>query len=204
MAQARYADAASAFATAFRRAPAWRLLARQVQALQLAGEPAEAETGLRDWLVEHPEEAEARILLADQLGVQGRVGEAVREYDEVLESSSVNVIALNNSAWLLRDQDPSRALALAARAVELAPDHPAVLDTWGWLLVASGRAEEALEHLRRAATLAHGTPEIQYHLGYALAKASRAEESRALLEELLRNHAAFPSRGEAEELLATL
>jgi predicted Zn-dependent protease len=95
-------------------------------------------------------------------------------------------------------------LALAARAVELAPDHPAVLDTWGWLLVASGRAEESVAPLRRAAGLAPGTPEIQYHLGHALAKAGRAEESSGLLKELLRNHAAFPSRGEAEALLETL
>jgi Flp pilus assembly protein TadD len=72
------------------------------------------------------------------------------------------------------------------------------------LLVGLGRADEAVDHLRRSAVLAPGVPEIQYHLGYALAKAGKADEARVALEGLLRSHSAFPSRSAAEELLEAL
>lgn len=141
LAQGRHSAAAASFETAFRRAATWPVLARYARSLHLGGQTSEAVRRLRTWLAEDPEFTEARITLAELLQAEGRQAEAVVEYGKVLEAASVQVTVLNNAAWLLQEEDPPRALALAEKAAVLAPDHPAVLDTLGLLLVEAGRAE---------------------------------------------------------------
>jgi predicted Zn-dependent protease len=53
------------------------------------------------------------------------------------------------------------------RARELSPGDPAVLDSWGWLLVARGRTREAIPVLEHAARFAPLEPEIRAHLDAA-------------------------------------
>jgi putative PEP-CTERM system TPR-repeat lipoprotein len=204
MAQKRYGDAAASFETAFGRSRTWPALGQQIQSLRFAGRNGDAIRGVRAWLAEHSDDAEARLVLAELLQAEGRGADAISEYDQILAGTPVNVVALNNAAWLLREQDPPRALALAKKAVELAPDHPAVLDTLGWLLVERGRAEEGLVHVQRAAELAPAAADIQYHLAHALVKVARDDEARVLLESLLGSPRPFSLRREAEALSATL
>ncbi len=203
-AQGRFGDAAAAFEAAFSRAPTWPLLARQVGVLRAGNNSAEAIRKLRSWMAQNPAETEARIVLADLLLAEGRGTEAIAEYDRVLSGTPVNVVALNNAAWLLREEDPPRALALARRAAELAPDHPAVLDTLGWLLVESGNPQEGLMQIQAAAERAPAAGDIQYHLAYALSKVSRNNEARSVLAALLASERPFSLRPEAEVLSRAL
>ncbi|MDY6930003.1 MAG: hypothetical protein SWN10_23370, partial [Pseudomonadota bacterium] len=71
---------------------------------------------------------------------------------------------LNNLAWLLREDDSARALELANRASEFAPDNAAVLDTYGWILHLSGKHIEAKEVIAKALAIAPDNAEIRAHL----------------------------------------
>jgi tetratricopeptide (TPR) repeat protein len=59
------------------------------------------------------------------------------------------------------------AYALIERALELAPDEPAILDSMGWVLFQLGRAEEAVGYLQRAWD-GLPDPEVAAHLGEVL------------------------------------
>jgi len=46
--------------------------------------------------------------------------------------------ALNGLAWLYHENGKPGALVMARKASKLAPDNPAIQDTYGWILVQSG------------------------------------------------------------------
>jgi Flp pilus assembly protein TadD len=81
------------------------------------------------------------------------------------------VAALNLAGYLLADS--GRRLGDAERylrhARELAPGDPAILDSWGWLLLRRGDARGAVRALDRAARFAPLEPEILVHLAAAWA-----------------------------------
>ena len=89
---------------------------------------------------------------------------AANHYEQVISRQPNNVAALNNLAWLLRENDSTRAMELAGRARDLAPDNAAVLDTYGWILHLSGNHSEAKKVLRKALQLAPDNVEIKAHL----------------------------------------
>ena len=77
---------------------------------------------------------------------------------------------LNNLAWSYYLEKDPRAEQIAKKAYELAPNSPAILDTYGWILVESGKVSEGISYLERAANLAEGNTEIQQHLDEARAR----------------------------------
>jgi Flp pilus assembly protein TadD len=107
---------------------------------------------------------------------------------------------LNNLANILSSQGDKRALELAERAHRLAPRDAAVQDTLGWILVQQGQLDSGLRHLREARLRAPDSPEIRYHLAFALSRFGRREEARRELEPALREGIAFESQAEAQEL----
>ncbi|WP_165853485.1 hypothetical protein [Aurantiacibacter aquimixticola] len=76
---------------------------------------------------------------------------------------------LNNLAYARsRAGEMEEAIRVAEAALALAPDHPSVMDTAGWLLVQSGRdRSRGLLLLERAAKLAPDNPVIARHLAEA-------------------------------------
>lgn len=70
-----------------------------------------------------------------------------------------------------------------ARALELAPDDPQALLGLGAMLLQTGRGEEAVASLRRAALLAPRQPMVRFELARALALGGAMDEARPVLEE---------------------
>ncbi|WP_152206356.1 tetratricopeptide repeat protein [Marinobacter changyiensis] len=116
------------------------------------------------WLQATPDSVAAHMARADWLMTNKQEIVASNHYEQVIARQPDNIAALNNLAWLLREDNPTRALELANRASELAPENPAVLDTYGWILHLSGKHSEAKKALERALTLAPDNAEIQAHL----------------------------------------
>lgn len=88
---------------------------------------------------------------------------AAEYYREVLQQQPDHLVALNNLAWILREQNPDQALKLAGRAAELAPENPDVLDTYAWILHLAGDHDSAGEVIERAHTLAPDNDQIRSH-----------------------------------------
>lgn len=80
--------------------------------------------------------------------------------------ASTNVILLNNAALArLNIGDKPMAVALARRAIALAPEDPIINDTLGWTLFQlQGTTPEVIALLRKAYAEQPANPEIQSHL----------------------------------------
>jgi cellulose synthase operon protein C len=146
--------AAYALADLGRLAEAQALLAGQAGAAATAAERASA--GLAQArLAEHAGDPAAAVVLLEA----------------VLRDAPDRVAALNLAGYLLTETrrrlgDAGRYLA---RARELAPGDPEVLDSWGWWLLHTGKPRDAVRALDRAARFAPLEPEILVHLAAAWA-----------------------------------
>ncbi|QSP93513.1 tetratricopeptide repeat protein [Marinobacter salinisoli] len=117
-----------------------------------------------EWVSKAPDSPAAHLKRGDILLQHGNEAEAETHYEKVLELRAGNVTALNNLAWLLRERDRKRALELAGKAVELAPQSAAILDTYGWILHLDGQHQAAAEQLEKAVMLDPEQEEIAEHL----------------------------------------
>jgi tetratricopeptide (TPR) repeat protein len=101
----------------------------------------------------------------------GNWGNAIRAYEQILAlTDGRSALVLNNMAWAQAQVgNKDLALSYAQRAIQVAPEDPAVLDTLGWLLLQTGaNRERALSLLHRAAQKAPQNQTIADHLAEAL------------------------------------
>jgi len=130
-----------------------------------AGSPAQAESFVAGNDVAH-QLAQAR--LADHVH---DTKAALATLVPLVRAHPRNVTALNLAGYLLADSkqrlDDAEAYLKAAR--ELQPGDPAILDSWGWLLLQRGRTREAIRALDHAQRFAPREPEILVHLATAWA-----------------------------------
>lgn len=155
-----------------------RLLIAEAQLLREAGHHAEAYALLKDALAAQPDNPDLlyeTALAAEKLS-----------YIEVMESHLRRLIALkpdsalgyNALGYSLADRKLrlDEAAQLIDKALTLAPDEASVLDSKGWLLFRQGKAEEALEFLRKAHTKMPDA-EIAAHIGEVLWSLDRRDEA---------------------------
>lgn len=133
-------------------------LVEKYQVQQRAGQTEAAIRTLQAWLQDHPDDSATRHVLGSAQINAGQETEALETYETLLEERPNDVVALNNAAWLAREADNPRAREYAERAVDLAPDQPAILDTLGVVLLEGGDTESALETLQRAYRMSPQAP----------------------------------------------
>lgn len=121
----------------------------------------------RQWLDHDPQNVAANYARADWLMKNNQNKLAREHYHYVVEQQPDNIPALNNLAWLVKDENPEEAVVLAQRAAEKAPENPAVLDTYGWVLHLAGQHQQAVATLEKALALAPDNEEITLHLDTA-------------------------------------
>jgi putative PEP-CTERM system TPR-repeat lipoprotein len=199
----RPAEAAAAYERAFRRDPSTDTAVRWYGALLTAGRTDAAVAGLQEWVDRHPLERPAEVALAAALIQAKRYDAAARRYEHLLAAVPDDPVLLNNLAWLYDLRGDGRALEMAERAHRLLPGSPEIADTLGFILVHQGNAERGVELLRQAQS-GSNQPEVTYHLAVALDRVGRAEEARAVLEQLLASAQPFDGRAEAVSLQKTL
>lgn len=118
-------------------------------------------------------------------GVQGRFEECRSEHERALalDPLALNVVAV--MGWMLYFARRHReALSFYRRVLEVDPDH--LMGRWflGEALIELGEWGEGLRELETAVTLSKRGSRFLGYLGYALGRAGRPKEARALLREL--------------------
>jgi tetratricopeptide (TPR) repeat protein len=116
--------------------------------------------------LEHVQDAASRSLLYQQLGLAhsrlGRHAEARDDWQKAVELAPASAEANNNLAWLLATcadatlRDPRRAVALAAKSVELQPNQGMYWNTLGAARYGAGDWEAAVEALSKSMALRQG------------------------------------------------
>ena len=204
MSARQYEGASESFSAAYSRQPTWPTLVLKIQALRLAGRTTEALTANEEWVADNQTHVPAGLMFGVLLQTSGRLQEALEAYEGVLRVAPDNLVALNNAAWVSHDLGEPRALAFAERAYDAGPDNSSVLDTLGWILLAHGQEELAIEHLSRAADLAPQSQEIRYHLSKALVAGGQSARAREMLTLLLSEKRDFDKRAQAIRLLESM
>jgi len=136
--------------------------------------------------------------------VIGRNKEAIAQFEEIQKIAPKTVPTLNNLAYLYHKENDRRALPTAEQALKLAPDHPAVQDTAGWIMVESGQVSRGLALLRKAVAKAPDSPTVRYHYAIGLIETGDKDQARKELETVVRSDQKFPELNEAKTLLAGL
>lgn len=114
------------------------------------------------------------------------------EYQLALDSGFQSAGLYNAIAWLdieFLDADPARVVAYAAQAFEWDKDNPDILDTYGWVLVKSGRVREGLPLLEKAKGLKPNIYCIDLHLGVAYRESGDMRRAREHLKRQVERNA---------------
>jgi predicted Zn-dependent protease len=169
--------------------------------LLAAGKKAEADALARTWIADHPKDAAFRMYLGDLALRTGDYKAAAAQFQTVTDQQPDNAPALNNLAWSLGKLGDPRAVGYAERALKIAPESPAILDTMGTLLAEKGDAAKGSEYLAKAVQLAPNRHDIRLNYAKALLKAGRKEDARRELMHLQGVPQDFPGKAEVAELL---
>lgn len=204
MKMGQLSEATQAYLTGQKKQPSAAATVRLFQAKRSAGAEAEAFAQLSQWVETHPNDQVTRRVLAVGYLQAGRIRESIEQHERLLETNPEDPQLLNNLAWLYQQMGDGRALAYAEQAHQLAPDDPATLDTFGWILVQQGKPGRGLLYLRKAHARAPKEPQVRYHLAVALNELGRDAEARRELQALLDSGQDFSGAPEAKALLRDL
>jgi putative PEP-CTERM system TPR-repeat lipoprotein len=196
--------AANAYSKAYRRTPSSKLILRMYQSYKLANDEKAALEALERGAKKYPDNADIRLALATEYHLDGRLEEAAQEYERLIELRPDNITAINNLAWIYHEKGDTRARALAAKAYQLAPERPVIVDTYGWVELHSNNTVGGLRAIQDAAVHAPTNPTIRYHLAVALQMNGQVDAARKELERLLMTDSDFPELADAQKLLEKL
>ncbi|MFW5816616.1 MAG: tetratricopeptide repeat protein [Wenzhouxiangella sp.] len=114
---------------------------------------------------------------------------AEQDLRRIIRIDGENAMALNALGYTLTDRTSrhNEAYRLIRRALELAPDEPAILDSMGWVYFRLGRPESALPYLQRALA-GDDNPEIAAHLAEVLWHLDQPERAGEVLREAILRH----------------
>jgi tetratricopeptide (TPR) repeat protein len=151
---------------------AWASTANEGIAMKLhqslGKNPGAADAFVTEWKQRLPQSATPWRLQGMQKQQAGDTQGAIAAYETAVSRNPTDAQALNNLAWLYLEQGDKRALATAEKASVQQPQNPAILDTYGWALVKTGRTQEGIKHLQQAHSLAPDSKEIEEHLRSAM------------------------------------
>lgn len=168
-----------------------QLALAEAQLLREAGRQADAHAALTAALEKQPDQPELlyeTALLAEKLG---RLEELETRLRRLIELRPDHAHAHNALGYSFAERNIRlpEARALIARALELAPNDPFILDSQGWVLFRLGDKQAALDVLQRAFGI-RADPEIAAHLGEVLWALDRQDAARAIWEQARRTHPA--------------
>lgn len=155
-----------------------------IRSLQANSEIEDALQAAENALKAHPSNPSVLMTSAILFQNQQQTARAATVYENLLELTPANVVALNNLAWIYHEDGDQRAMDLARRAYELQPENGAIADTYGWILFKSGNVSESIPVLEKAHELEPDSQEIAMHLAEAYKATGNTTEAKRILEKI--------------------
>ncbi|MDD2915474.1 MAG: tetratricopeptide repeat protein [Gallionella sp.] len=166
-----------------------QLLLIEAQLLRDAKRAEDAYQVLQQGLVKlpnHPDLLYEAAMLADKIGKPVVFEQLMRKLIQVKPDHAHAYNALGYSL-LERNERIPEAVELVEKALQLAPDDIAIMDSVGWGYYRSGKLDESVKILRRAFA-GNPDPEIASHLGEALWVRGDKEEAKKIWQDSLKTH----------------
>ena len=196
--------AAAAFRKALQKPDSAAAAARLHFTLASGGKADEARQFADGWLQQHPDDLGFRFHLGDMARNGGDLVAAEARYREVLKRLPDNVMALNNVAEVLLRQKKPGAVALAQRAVTLAPNRPALMDTLAMSYAGDNQLDKALDLQRQVVAQSPRSAVFRLNLARLQLQAGDKDGARAELDKLARLGSSFDGQAQVQQLLKDL
>jgi tetratricopeptide (TPR) repeat protein len=150
-----------------------------------------AEKILRMVIAKMPDHAGAIQSLAIVLQIAGRNSEAAKLNQQLIEIDPNNVIAMNNLAWVLCEEQGKyqQTIELAEKGLKIAPQYVDLMDTRGVAYYRLGKYDKAIEDFTACLKLypagASGRISSYFHLARTFAAAGEKSKAVEYLNETL-------------------
>ncbi len=184
--QKQYAQAAKVYEQGFSRSGDMNVFSKMQGVLLLSGNQKLADQKIANLLSRFPKDVRVQSFAAAYYLEVGNNAESLRLYEGLQQTIPNDPTLLNNMAVLYQRMKDGRALQMAELAHKLAPEHPGIMDTLGWILVEQGQTARAIDLLKRALSQAPTSSIVRQHLATALAKAEGKAEAKQEQNELLK------------------
>ncbi len=204
LAEKKLDKATDMYQQAYKIEPNDRVLFTLADLLSAQKKEPEAIKLLNNALEKNKKNIAIHFKLANIYQQQNDIKQAEAHYNAMLAEQADNVLALNNLAFLYSQQNDPRALALAKKAYEKAPESAAILDTYGYILFKQGQPKESLTILEKAAGLAPQAYDIQFHLAEVYVANDNKSKAIEILEPIVKAEQNFSEKKAAASLLDKL
>lgn len=196
--------AVAAYRTSYAKDPDIQTAMKLHRALLNANLTADADKLQADLFAKQPNDPRFNFYLGDLAMSRKDYDQAEQLYRKVIEVQPQNPVALNNLAWLLHRAGKPGALEMGEKALAVAPNATAVMDTIAEIQAAAGQLDKALALQKKAVELDPEQPMHRLHLAQYLIKSNQKSAARAELQKLAQLGTAFPRQEEVQKLLASL
>jgi tetratricopeptide (TPR) repeat protein len=157
----------------------------------------------REILPENPTVLSDLGLVTD---LAGRRTEARQAYEACLKVDPNNALILNNLAYLMAETNADLDVALndAQKAKGLQPNLPEISDTYGWILLKKGLADQAVTVFQDLVNRVPGNSTYRFHLAKAYQEKGDAAKATAELREALKHSPPRQEQQDIQDMLSRL
>jgi putative PEP-CTERM system TPR-repeat lipoprotein len=180
-------------------------LAIKLHSVLLAAEKtSEAEKFSASWQKDHAKDAAFLLYLADGAIARKDYKAAEKGYLNIIKLQPTFAIAYNNLAWVTAKLKKEGAVPYAEKALELAPNQPAFMDTLAVLLSDMGDYAKAAKLQADAIKLQPDNPVFKLNLAKIHIKGGNKELAKKELDELAKLGGQFVGQTEVADMLKAL
>lgn len=203
-AQKKWDVASEAYRNGLKRVQAPTLAVKLHGSLLAAGKAGDADKVRASWIKDNPKDVVFPMYLGDYASTHKDFSAAEKYYLGVLQLQPTNAVALNNLAWAAGKQNKAGAIAYAEKAVSLAPQQPAFMDTLAMLHSEKNDYAKALDWQTKALALAPQNSLYRLNLAKIHIKGGKKDLARVELDALAKLGDKFAGQAEVASLLKTL
>lgn len=200
----KWDSALTAYRNGLKQTSATELAIKLHNSLVASGKTVEADKFSGAWQKDHPQDAAFVLYIADAAIARKDYPVAERNYQAALKLQPNNAIAYNNLAWVFSKMNKEGAIAHAEKALAIAPNQPAFMDTLAGLLSEKGEHAKAMEMQKKVVILQPSAPLFQLNLAKIQIKAGDKAGAKATLSELSKLGDKFGGYAEVTSLLKDL
>jgi tetratricopeptide (TPR) repeat protein len=188
----------------FKRQPTTSNVIALASLMQSIGNVDGAIAQLQRWLEKNTNDVAVRAQLAQMYVGRNQTKDVIFQCREILKVDPDNIVALNNLAWHLIDEEPKQALGYAKRALELSPESSAILDTLAMAQLKNNDVAEARKSIDRALAVSPKSPDLRFHEAQIRAAEGDKQGAIVALNSLLDKEEEFMERDDAKAFLKAL
>jgi putative PEP-CTERM system TPR-repeat lipoprotein len=202
-AQKNWDGAALAYREGLGKVASPELAVKLHSVLLAAKKSVDAQRFSSSWQKEHAKDAVFLLYLADGAIARKDYKGAERGYLNIIKLQPNYAVAYNNLAWVTAQLGKEGAIAYAEKAMAMAPNQPAFMDTLAVLLSDKGDYVKAAELQITVVKLQPENPIFKLNLAKIHLKGGRKDLAKEALDELAKLGPSFSGQPEVTEMLKT-